>query len=149
VSCNFSPCGAGEVCCLSDYPGYPNPPDPADFSCESGGAGCEYFLACDGDHDCPVGQLCCATQASGTWRTGCVTSCPVTATSIHVECTRRDHCNVGQTCCGTWNAVARQFRSVLCAPSCSGDRLCASPAECDSGEVCNPLTSLPGFGTCE
>jgi hypothetical protein len=149
VGCLQLACTQAQICCVSVYPGYPNPPPATAFRCADPGATCAYTLHCDGDHDCPAGQECCVVNTAGGWVASCAASCA--NPPYHVQCTKPEHCATGAVCCAV-NFQINRFESFSCRPSCNGfnDRVvCNGEMDCLSTQDCLPSAVLPGFKTCQ
>jgi hypothetical protein len=150
VGCLQLACGPAEVCCVSDYPGYPEPPAATAFRCAEPGATCEYTLRCDGDHDCPAGQQCCVAITAGGWVVSCTANCGGNPPP-RVECTKPEHCGNGLVCCAV-NFQLNRFDAFLCRPSCnnlSDRRVCTAETDCPAAATCMNSAVLPGFKTCQ
>jgi hypothetical protein len=155
VVCRDLVCSGDEACCVANFPGYPNFPSPDDFSCESDPDACAYVLHCDGDHDCPSAQVCCAAQESSgsgnPWVATCRDSCD--SGEVHVACTRTEHCEEGLVCCGIWQIFQSRFGETRCqSGSCSVPNrvFCTDNTVCDgSTPDCAEAASLPGFTFCQ
>jgi hypothetical protein len=149
VGCLQLTCSAAEICCVADFPGFPTPPPPTAFRCATAGATCEYTLHCDGDHDCPTGQQCCAVQTAGGWVANCAPTCA--NPPYHIQCTKPEHCGGGSVCCGV-NFQLNRFDSVTCRPNCNdfNDRpMCSVENDCAGTPSCQNSAVLPGFKTCQ
>jgi hypothetical protein len=156
VGCRDFTCGLDTGhCCVASVPGYPGL--PSGFSCESETSGCAWVLRCDGDHDCPAGQQCCAPQAFGTTTVQCQSACD--APEAHVECTKSDDCGEGLLCCGRIERAPLiqtplRYDRIRCQASCSGtdDRVvCDTDDDCipGSGTSCSESAIFPGLFICQ
>jgi hypothetical protein len=149
IGCSQLTCTQAEICCVRTYPGFPEPPPPAEFRCAAPGTTCAYTLQCDGDHDCPAGQACCVASTAGGPVASCAASCGLP--QYRVECTKPEHCGTGLVCCAV-NFQINRFDAFLCRPSCNGftDRVvCTAEANCTAAQNCEPSAVLPGFKTCQ
>jgi hypothetical protein len=150
VVCNGNPCDSDELCCLLDFPGYPDLPDPDDFSCRTSSSNCEFSLECDGDHDCASGEACCATENDGDWDARCEPTCG--SSDFRIGCTLPEHCSGGQQCCAIWGTFTQRFLRTVCDDSCGSAPnrvVCTSDADCgQSTPNCTESTSLPGYTVC-
>jgi hypothetical protein len=88
---------------------------------------------------CPGNDVCCFNSTSPTCQPqgGCQES--------YLSCSSPANCGSGKTCCFTYEndsgAVSGPF-NAQCQDSCPSTsyRLCATMADCQSGEICNPAT---------
>jgi hypothetical protein len=135
----------GETCCVANVPGFPDVPDPSDFSCTASPVSCDFSLGCDGDGDCTAGQLCCLDNLSGV--SECRSDC---GGSVHIECSHPVECPQGTVCCGQLNDPG-PYAGVSCQSTCTDDLqriFCASDLDCTAPATCRESALLPGRTVC-
>jgi hypothetical protein len=148
----FVPCGedlcalSSDFCCVPSFPG-------DERICSPSATGCAWSLGCDGDHDCPGEDVCCASQSEGSFFTRCRATC--TAAEPHVECTDPADCPNAAFCCGRFSTSifsgTSSYDQILCQDTCSGfnDRIvCAVDADCPPGNTCSVSTLYPELSIC-
>ena len=108
----------------------------------------------------PDSQVCCANAASGYQckQNGIISPC--TGNSLTIGCNDKTDCGFNQVCCGAFGQNSG-YKSVGCALNCNNSpipgltavRFCdknAAVDECaETGKVCSPSGSLPGFSVCK
>jgi hypothetical protein len=82
--------------------------------------------------------------------TGCV-GVVLSGVYARLTCGDSTNCGPGWTCCAQFD-VGGALTGSSCLPSCpttGAAHLCTSSAPCGVGKSCLPLTSAPGFSTCQ
>ena len=106
-----------------------------------------------GDHNCPMGNVCCQTASGSSTPSTCVTagsSCPTGGGDVTWECDDPSMCSGGLKCCGFGAptpipgcsyAELSPALGTHCVTSCgSGEFVaCAADTDCPSGQTCTPL----------
>lgn len=140
VACSGENCSlaAGEICCVTRSSAGPFQGSTTTFECSTTEAECNSArLRCDADHDCPAGQLCCLSTASGVQTYSCASECG----STHVACSGASDCDAGEICCGERQTGAfsgTSYTRLECRSSCDG--LNSPVVFCRSSEDCPPAT---------
>lgn len=140
----------GNICCLTDYPGFPDVPGPEDYSCQPQSLACAYELGCDGQEDCSPGTGCCLDRSGSVIASRCVDSCEGEERAP-IECSHASECAPGELCCGKIRSSPLSYEYVQCATQCDGDDLrifCESNSDCTGEATCRESTLIPGRTVC-
>jgi hypothetical protein len=92
--------------------------------------------------ECVTGDIAsdgCATQQDGSGH------------ETRIECQGSAQCATGELCCGELydSPMGQNYMQATCETSCGSFTICASDAECPTGDSCNSSNYLPtGYGYC-